>query len=521
MGLKIDTVAHACRLITREIQDAYKNLTVHYIIHHEGQRNEALGVAAQQLIHHPAAETAMHILQRPRSTEDSVLLGTAVARQPLFFGLAMRDRLLALCTLNLDQFDSLKEARRFAYHLAWHAIDALEYHSNPANRTGASTEVLIRRRGALEMAYANLKADAFSALISALHSDREAINRMALVRSAHAIVPRSLQSPEYYPFAIAADATKFAFEHINAKQLPKKKLVPTALKLAGEVAKTFDENAMEYWLSFSEPAQDMAWRGYTRDEILGAAINTSPSTHIRSTGYLVSEITGVKPCAIARIKDSYSPFADESFNLMLHERIVSETFEDVIAQGLRQKSMMPFLRIASQQNEALSEGRVIGWCAAALQAAAMAYESALSSGNEPEMIARREFEDERGKTAWENIKKLSDRVVDQKRGGTMVTMGKLAELCQSMEGVNAVQKSIEKTMRDPVYQQKLEAARELTPNAPRSAAPQPSAAPRQAAAPAAGPRGPGLGSSSATAAGVQARQAKEQGGGEDGGKAAN
>jgi len=468
MGLKIDTVVHACRLISRKVRDSYKNLDVHFIVHHEGQRTEALGVAAQELIHHPAASTAMHILQRQRHSEDSVLLGTAVARQNMFFGLATRDQLLALCTMNLDQFDSLKEARRHAYHLVWHAIDALTFHSNPKNRTGAATEIIIRRRTALEMALANLQADTFSAAISALNGDGEAIKRMAYIRSASTLAARSLQNPELYPFAISAEATQFAFKNLKTRQLPKKKLIPSAHKLAEEIAKTFDESAVEHWLAFSEPAQEMAWRGYTGEEILSAAINTSPNTYVRATSYLVSETTGTVPSPIMDIRNSYSPFADKDFNEKLHERAARETFEDVIAQGLKQNSSIPFLKMASKQNEALTEGRASGWCAAALHAAAHAYEQAVRSGVAPEDVVRREFESERKKVSWQNLDELSVKIVAEKRNGHMVTLRQLAELSANIEGIKEVQKSIEMSLKDPLYQQKLAAINEMTPD-PRQA----------------------------------------------------
>src|SRR5690606_13662810 len=122
------------------------------------------------------------------------------------------------CSMNLDQFDSLKEARRFAWHLAWQAIDAQNYHSNPAHRSGSRTEVIIRKRNALEMASANLHADAFSAIVAALHNDREAVGRMAYLRSMHSVSPRSLQSPEFYPFALAAESAKFSLGHAKTDQ---------------------------------------------------------------------------------------------------------------------------------------------------------------------------------------------------------------------------------------------------------------------------------------------------------------
>ena len=124
MGLQIDAVTHACNLIAREIRDYRKSLSIHFIVHHDGQRAEALGLATQDILSHPAAETAMHFLQRPGKSEQSALLGTAVAQQKIFFGLTTRDMVLALCTINVDHFNTLHEARRQTYHLACPALTA-------------------------------------------------------------------------------------------------------------------------------------------------------------------------------------------------------------------------------------------------------------------------------------------------------------------------------------------------------------------------------------------------------------
>jgi hypothetical protein len=500
MALKIDTVTQTCRLITREIRDTYKNLTVHFIVHHAGQRSEALAIAAQELQIHPASETAMHILQKPRPNEDSAMIGVAVARQNMFFGLASRERLLALCTINLDQFESLKEARRHIYHMCWHAIDAMEYHGDPGNRGRGIDEIIVRRRSALDIAKANLEADVFSALISGLHEDKDAIGRVAIVRSANALSSYSLQYPEYYPFVIASEASRFAFNQLHASHLSKKKLIPSAVKLAREIGKTFDDGSVAHWLSFSEPAQDMAWRGYGKDEILSAAINTSQNTFVRSIGYLISEVTGIQPSPILKISESYSPYADDDYNIKLHERMVKECFEDVITQTLSQSSVQPLLRLANRQNEALTEGRITGWCASSLQAAAHAYEYAVAHGTEPESLVRREFEGERGKTSWGNLRELGEEVVQAKRAGGIVTMSRLAEISKNIEGIKSLQKSIEQTILDPGYQQKLDAVKEYGMGGPQmAAAPSaPAAAPRapQAAATAA-PRGPGGSNSNA------------------------
>lgn len=463
MALQLDTVAHACNLITREIRDYQKNLTVHFIVHHEGQRTEALGMAAQDILPHPASETAMHLLQKQRRSEDSALLGTAVARKNILFGLSSRDLILALCTINVDQFSSLKEAQRMAYHLGWHALDAVEYHGDPRNRTGGSTEVIIRQRNALEMACANLRADVFSCVVSSFHRDREAVRRLALMRGLNALHTRSLHGPEYYPFVIAMEATEYALSQVDPSQVSKKRIVPTALRVANEVSQTYDEITLKHWLAFAEPAQDMAWRGYDEAMILSAAINTSPNTYVRATGYLISELAAIDPASIIDISESYSPFADSDFNAQLHDKLVDNIYQDIIAQGLKQNSSVPFTNMANQQNAALTEGRVMGWCAPALHAAGEAYDDAREKGMEPEPAATQEFEATKESVNWEDLDELGKRVIKSHRQGDTVTISDLQDISRDIEGLKSLRRSVERTMNDPQYKQKLAAVQEMTP----------------------------------------------------------
>ncbi len=469
MALQIDTVAHACNLITREIRDFRKNLTVHFIVHHEGQRTEALGMAAQDILAHPAAETATHLLQKIRKSRDSQMLGTAVARETIFFGLATRDSILSLCTINIDEFNSLKDARRQAYHLAWHALDAAEYHSRPENRTGRATEVIVRRRNALEMADANMRADVFASVMTTFHRDSDAIKRTGQERGLNALHTRSMHAPEYYPYLIAMEATRYARKEIDLKKLPRKRLVPTALTVAKDVAMTFDEIALKNWFAFSESAQDMAWRGYKEAEILSAAINTSPNTYVRAIGYQIAEICSIEPASIVDIRESYSPYADDEFNEKLHNKIIDSIYQDIIAQDLKQNSGMPFLNMANKQNMDLTEGKIVGWCAPSLQAAGNAFDHARQNGGAPEEHVAREFAINRRHTGWDDIKELGQRIIKTHRTGKTVTLSDLKDLSKDIENLKALRQSVEKTLSDPQYKQQLAAANELDAKPPSMA----------------------------------------------------
>lgn len=497
MALQIDAVTHTCQTISQQVRDSFRPLTLHYIPHHDGQRTEALNLAEQEILYHPACHTARSLLSRGDATEESVLIGTAIARQNIFFGLSSRESALALCSMNIDQYETLSDARRHAYHLAWHAIDSLRYHEALRTKNDEPRDLIVRKRNALQLASANLRADVFAAVMAHLQGDAEAIDEIGLRRGQNALQPRSTHSPERYPFVMAIEATKITLAQLGKKTpLPKKKYIETALKIAAEVGKTFDGLSLKHWFAFSNPAQEMAWRGYNSRQILSAAINTSEDTYVRATGYLVAEITGIKPASVLDIRDSYSAFADDEFNKGLHEKTITQIFEDVIAQGIERNSIDPFIEMANAQNRRLTQGHFIGWCADALQDSALAFETARENGGDPAEAARRKFNSNKSKTPWETLKDISSQVIDCCRQGQIVTLSALGALCKDMAPAMALARSLDMTISDPALQQSLEAARDLSlqkpaheaaPTAPAPAAPSPAMIPRVA------PVAPGMG----------------------------
>lgn len=466
MSLAIDDVIQSCNAISRQVKECYRQLTLHYIPHHEGQNAEAFALASQEIAMHPAARPAAHILGRTKTLDNgSGMIGIATARQTLFLGLASHTSMLALCTINIDRHGSLKEIRRHAWHMAWQAIDAMRLHDMREGEEGhgaGAQEVSVRRRTVQETAAANLRADTFSVLMAALQDDREAIRKTALMRSLDALRALPHQHPEYYPYMIAMDATEAAFKMLTSRNIPKRKMIDAVLRTADEIGKTFDSSTLRQWIAFSRPAQDMAWRGYNPEEILSAAINTSEDTYVRAVGYMISEITEIKPASILTIRENYSPFADEAFNEQLHNKAIDRLFADVVARGMQMNSARPFLDAANSQNNGLTEGRTVGWCAAALQAAAAAFESAARNDGEPAQEARRLFEGERARTPWESLKKLGAKIVQQYWQGHLVTLSALQEICGNEPTLIPIRKSVDMTIRDPSYQNSLQAVRELS-----------------------------------------------------------
>ncbi len=490
MSVQRDTIAHVCNVVSRQIRDTHKELSLNFIPHHTGQREEAIALEEHDLVVHPAGQYARNVLKRPVESDETIFLGLAVASEKIYFGLSTCSNILGLVTVNMDHYDNAKEAQAHMYHMAWHAIDLVKIRTKPEYKNRFNNGPMIPKRSPLNLAKANLRADVFSALMSAFQGDKEAIHNLAADRAWNALSSIPGYRAEHYPYIIAMEAAQFAFNEVTKTTVSKNRMVTLAEQIAEDVGSTFDDSAIRQWWAFSDPAQSMAWRNFSKEHILGAAINTSENPYVRANGLLVSEVTNIDPKPSGELLGSYNAFADPELNARLHRETIDEVFEDVIAQGVFENSGAAFLKAANHQNTMLTEGKIIGWCASSLQAAARAFENALANGMSPSQAARLEFEGERNKTTWDSIRGLGEKIIEQRRFGYAVTFSDILEMCKSSPQFTPVLDSIKVTMNDPGFVSKLQAANDMAyvranGPSPRRSVPEPAAQPKAQA-----PQGP-------------------------------
>lgn len=500
MGLRIDSIESASAMIARQVQESYNDLGMHFIVHGKGQLNERIALSEHEVIRHPAGDTARSILKKIPKTDYSSFLGMAVAQQKGFLGMTAKDHVLALFNINVDNYDDMREAKVHLYHLAWHAIDLMDIRQRPEYKRKFKSGPMIPKRSPMNLAKANLQADVFAAVMSGLHGDGDALDMLAQLRGSNALIQLVEQRAEDFPYIIALEAAQFAYSELERNKIARSKYIETARHISLEVGYTFDEASIKEWWAFSEPAQDMAWRGYTPQEILGAAVFTSENPYVRATAYLVSEVTKTDPMMSHEIAGTYNPFANQEKNKLLHREIMQATFEEAITMGAEEDSARALLNAANAQNEKLTEGRILGWCASALQAAAKAFEAALDTGGSPMQAARIEFDGAKAKIDWDSIKEIGDAIVAQRRQGYTVTLGNIAEICNDNPAFAPVLGSIKLTLNDPGYIQKLQATNDFgikpagpAPKAPAPSAPGPKLEGPMLAPSAPAPSGPGMG----------------------------
>ncbi len=457
--------------VTQEVEKAYAGLSLCFVTHQSGKIRESIALAEHEVISHPAGNAARTILRKHTTNDQSSFLGLAITTKSKMMGFKKTDHLLGLFNVNINEFENLDEARAQIYHLAWHAIDLYEIRQQPQYRNKFKKGPMIPKRSPMNAAKAFLQADVFAISLSALRKENDLLNLLSSRRAHSSLEAKSNFKPEDFPSTIAMDICKLAIDDLTSKNIQKEDHIQRARKLSIDVGHTFDEENIRQWWNFTIPAQDMAWRGFSKEQILGAAIHTSSDPFVRSIGFLIQGVTHVEPVAADTLKQGYNAFIDPEILASLHKEMVDTIFEDAIIKGLEESSNRPFLNAANSLNEALTEGHILGWCSNALQDAAHAFERALLNGAPPDQAARMQFEGNKSHPKWETLKEIGKDIVDQKRQGFAITMGHIAEVCHNNAAFAPVLDSLKITLNDPNYIQTLEASNDLNvmPNIPTMA----------------------------------------------------
>jgi len=467
--------------IVKAVACSYPDLSVHVICHNKGQLRDAIALCEDTINAHPSVHPARAILNRQIKGDASSFMGLAVHQQKEWFGFKIIDHQLGMINFNVDQFEKKQEAIAHFYHLLWHMIDLYKIRRNPSYRNRFRKGPIIPKRSDMNLCKANLQGDVFSIALDSVINNKNNLKSFSEKRALETLIPLSHNKPENFPFIMVSDSCEIVINDLLLLQKGKEmsqeaqaQFIEKARQMASNISVTFDKNNIQQWWDFCIPAQDMAWRGYSPEDILSAAIHTSPSPFVRSIGYLVQELTDIEPQLSANIQTNYNAFVDPEVNIQTHKELIDTIFEEAVFIGGEENGSRALYRAANRQNEELTRGRFIGWCANALQDAAKAFENALEKGTSPIQAARMYFEGARDHQQWDALKQLSDDIIDQRRQGYAVTMGHIAEICNDNDDFSSVLGSIKMTMNDPSYIQKLEAANDLNiiPNMPAPKGPE-------------------------------------------------
>lgn len=469
--------------IAADVRALYPALACQFMVHRRGQRQDSIQKTLNKLGSHPAADAAKELLHgRSSAGEQSAFLGVAIGYERSLFRRRGKAFCLAFVAINIDQYDTREQAQYALYSLTCQLLDMVGAINAKGMDEGGEI-ILQPKRVLLAQARANMKADIFSALMMQTQGVENSVRELAQIRSMQSLLCQVSYLPEEYPFPISVDVTEFAAKKI--KTLPHNGLIRSIHQLATDVTRTFERQNIESWVNFSKPAQTMAWGGNTPEQILGAAIHSSPNPFIKSIGNLLAEVTSLQPTPKEIVQTVYNPFVDGEINQIAHERQVEDTFEMVMIHSMEADSSLPLIHVANNQNESIAKGKMLGWCSHALQSAAKAYDNARVRGAPAMQAARLEFESAKHQTNWDSLNRLNEHIIEQRRLGYAVTLSEVASWCKNNLDLRPVMESINYTLADPAYARKLAMANDMP-------APDPGRAP-QAAPSYSGPAAPSMG----------------------------
>ena len=456
MPIEITTVEHICGVIRRQLEDETKDFIPLFIVYTAGKCADALKAKRLEFTSHNAAQ-CLHDLLLKEATEhckDSRFMGLCLnemkstlpflGNTPFF----TKKYFLAAFFINADNFETPLEARQHAYHLLWHGLRLADQYTNKQTKKfTAQDNLILPVREHIEKAHENMLADAFSAIMLHLDGRSNAIPALARQRSLMALHPTLDYNAELYPFPIAAEGTQIVYSELFSRTLRDTAPVMHGFKMAREIGYTYDDTAITQWQAFSAAAQEMAWMGLDKNQILSAAIFANEDPYMRAMAYLVAEILHLEPGPTTSFQ-SHNPFADYDINERAHLKACDKSFSSILAlarQNVDSVDMQSFfLEQARLQNESFVDGRLMGWCGYALLSAYDAYHDAVIKTDtgtaeavvkSPAQIAESVFKDTLDKTPLRSLLQLNTLLMKQKRKGIKPTPELITELCSADESM--------------------------------------------------------------------------------------
>lgn len=463
MDVTKKNVEQICAPLRQYCEREMPHLKFIFVLYSSGEEDDTITLMESRLKIHSAGEYAVGLLKEKITRHHNGFLGFALNEKKKFLGLAKEESGIALFAFNLSNYETIDHIKSSILHHIWHALDFYRIRSALTAREKLRTGPISPKRSPLNLARANLQADAFAACFMTSQGKKDSLESIARLRAERALKADKRIQVEHYPIVSAYEAAEYGISKAPKIKQDMERLFRRSCKLSNDISAILDEEIIEQWWSFCKPAQDMAWRGIPADQILSAALYTSDDPFVRATAYLVAELLGVEEQDDAEdIQRIYNAFKSDTYNKQIHNEMADEIFEEVISIGVQENSGRPILNAANLQNQRLTEGQTIGWSAYALQTAAKAFDQAIIHGRSPEQAAKMEYQGNKNITSWENLQRLGHEVIQQKKEGFGTTLDDISKMSEGKKEFETIFKSIQTTIIDPEFGQNLDHGQKLS-----------------------------------------------------------
>lgn len=446
-----------CGRISNEIHDLFPTMTLCILVSTPEKKADIVAAHLSKLAGHPALNEAFSILKAYANGKvRSDFLGIAEGQEHMVFSFKTRPQSIGLIAIDTTLYDDLNKAIQDVHFYMSLFLDTYSFHLKKPLSTNGS--VFFKKISPAQICRQKMKADIYSILQLLRDGQYDAPAILAKRRCLEALTPQSLSNPEEYSFPIALDVINYTIEkQIYSSILGRgQSAMVTQYQLAERITACFDLENFQSWVQFVNFSQTMACSGFPPSDILGAAINTSTNPFIKAIGHMLAELSNLAPTEETHLPIGYNPFLPEEINKISHERIAEETFEMILIHVMEAESHLPLLRVANNQNERLIKGKILGWCASSLHAAAKAYMGAKERGIPPLQAARLEFQSAYLQSNWSTLKDLKKHIVTMYRQGQFVTMNELQKWADNHHDAKFLGNSLYITISDPKYTRGLD-----------------------------------------------------------------
>lgn len=290
-----------------------------------------------------------------------------------------------------------------------------------------------------------LKADIFATLLQYGAGDKNAVRRAARRRAEALLTARHGIEPGLFALPMACDTINAVLPTLaSPAQSLDRYFFKETLSRADEIARCVDSSLLNDWYGFGRAAQDMAWRGASKRQILGAAFMAEP--HMRTIAMMISDLTGLVGHTPDELTSVYSSFCEIDNNARAHEHAMEQEFEWALAQDPLVHGSKVFLQAADRQIAGLQTGDVMGWCADALHVSAKAFDDHGGRNKESLQAAREAFDESKQGSNWENLNRLGEIIVDRCRKGVLTGLRELSDIVAGQSGLQGVRNALDSQM---------------------------------------------------------------------------
>lgn len=442
MAVDYKVATHICNVVRRQIQSSFPDLYIHFVVHGENARAKSYSRDIHAIQDHDAGRTITQYFNHDNDAKNLLTKNKSCFAclgkyyNPGFLGFFHKKSYVALCFINHDRFSDENNLRNHAYHLVWHALAIY----NSVNLDQKPETVSFFQNGNIavsnfvgdQVQHQNLMADIFAVSVQYFQGKKDVLDAFVKQRMLNSITPEIGFIAEDFPFPICLDTLEF---HLGQERYQKvKKQVKTAITLTEEIGKTYDLTTTEQWKSFSVPAQEMAWLGFSPETILGAALYTGENTYAQSIGDLIAERLNIKPEFVTNIED-FNPFTSSGVNERLHTKLCKNIIDGIITRIHSKEDIILFLDIAKKQNLKLKEGGVMGWCVPSLLRAREILHQCATNDSIPLALKEMEnvFLEDIKLIHWDTLAHFSKKIIYTKRNGDLINEEIIEDITQSSD----------------------------------------------------------------------------------------